>query len=75
MRHIHRGAFVAHIDDAYALGVRAHPNRHDVAAAQAEDAIDAACFEETRNHTRSRVHAEWGGCHRTASRACVCFFK
>ena len=47
--HIDRRAFVAHVDDADAFGVEAHPQRHDVAAAQGVDALDAALLQEARD--------------------------
>ena len=44
LRHVHGGALVAHIDDADAFGIEPHPDRHDVAAAQSEHALDATAF-------------------------------
>ena len=49
MRHIDRGALVAHVDDANAFGIEPHPDRHDVAPAQREHAVNAARFEEARD--------------------------
>jgi hypothetical protein len=43
LRHVDRGPLVADIDDPDALRIEAHPDRHDVAAAQGEDAVDPAC--------------------------------
>jgi len=45
MRHVDRSALVAHIDDRNAFLREPHPDRHDVAAAEPENAIDAARFE------------------------------
>src|SRR2546427_169210 len=42
---VHRGLLVAHVDDADPLLVAARVERHDVAAAQGEDALDAGRFE------------------------------
>jgi len=64
MGHVHGGALVADIDDADALGVDAHPHRHDVPAAQAEDPIDAARREETGHDSGGRVR---GKMHRIIS--------
>ena len=50
MRHIDRCALVAHIDDAYALGVELHPDRHDVAATQAIHPLHAPGLEKSGNH-------------------------
>ncbi len=49
VRHVHRGALVAHIDDAHAELVQVVPDRLDVAALQAEDAVDAAGDEKARD--------------------------
>ena len=49
MRHVHGGALVAHVDDADALLRDVVPDRLDVAALQAEDAVDAARLEEARD--------------------------
>ena len=49
MRHVNRGAFVAHVDDADALARDVVPDRLDVPALQAEDAVDAARFQEPRD--------------------------
>ena len=46
VRHVHRRAFVAHVDDAHAALRQLVPDRLDVAALQAEHAIDAARDEE-----------------------------
>jgi hypothetical protein len=53
--HVDGGALVAHVDDANAFGIDAHPDRHDVAAAKAEYAVDAALAQETGNHASARV--------------------
>ena len=53
--HVHGGAFVAHVDDRDALRIESHPDRHDVAAAQPEHAIDAAPLEEAGDDARDRV--------------------
>ncbi len=49
VRHVHRGAFVAHVDDAHVQLRQLVPDRLDVAALQAEDAVDAAGDEEAGN--------------------------
>src|SRR5262245_19548591 len=46
MRHVHRGAFVAHVDDAHVELCQVIPDRLDVAALQPEDAVDAARHQE-----------------------------
>jgi hypothetical protein len=46
LRHVDRGPLVAHVDDPNALCVKAHPDRHDVAAAQGKDPVDPAGPEE-----------------------------
>ena len=53
MRHVHRGALVAHVDDADALLRDVVPDRLDVPALQAEYAIDAARFEKSRDPGRA----------------------
>ena len=49
MRHVHGGALVAHVNDADALRIGAHPNRHDVAAAQGEDPVHPLCAQIPRD--------------------------
>src|SRR3974377_2599251 len=49
MRHVHGGAFVAHIDDLDTLARDMIPDGLDVAALQAEYTIDAARLEEAGN--------------------------
>ena len=49
VRHVHGRALVAHVDDADALPRDMVPDRLDVAALQAEDAVDAARFEKARD--------------------------
>jgi hypothetical protein len=65
MRHVDRGALVAHVDDADAAACHMIPDRLDVAALQAEDAIDAARLEEARDpgRTRGLVGIEVDGAH------------
>ena len=53
MRHVNGGAFVAHVDDADALARDVVPDRLDMAALQAEDAVDAARLEEARDPGRA----------------------
>ena len=59
VRHVDGRALVAHVDDRDALGIDAHPHRHDVAAAQAENAIDAARLEEARDDGGDAVVREF----------------
>src|SRR6185437_1222212 len=49
VRHVHGGAFVAHVDDADALTGDMVPDRLDVAALETEDAVDAARLQEFRD--------------------------
>ncbi len=63
MRHVDRGALVAHVDDADALGVEPHPDRHDVAAAQAEHPVDAARLQEAGDHRRGAVFGNGNHAH------------
>ena len=49
MRHVHGGAFVADIDDADAEPRDMVPDRLDMAALQAEDAVDAARLQKARD--------------------------
>ncbi len=49
VRHVHGRALVAHIDDAHTELRQVVPDRLDVAALQAEDAIDAAGDEKARD--------------------------
>ena len=53
VRHVDRGAFVAHVDDADALPRDVIPDRLDMAALQAEDAVDAARLEKARDPGRA----------------------
>src|SRR6185295_6466304 len=45
IRGVHCGLLVAHVDDADALLLAARVERHDVAAAESEDALDAGRLE------------------------------
>ena len=56
--HVHRGPFVAHVDDADAMGVEAHPDRHDVAAAESEDALDPTFLQKRGQRTQLRCAGE-----------------
>ena len=49
VRHVHGRAFVAHVDDADPEPRHVVPDRLDMTALQAEDAIDAARLEEARD--------------------------
>ena len=53
MRHVHRGPFVAHVDDANAAARDVIPDRLDMAALQPEDAVDAARREKPRDPGRA----------------------
>ncbi len=46
LRHVDRRALVADVDDLDALGIEAHEQRHDVAAAQGEDPLDARALSD-----------------------------
>ena len=52
VRHVHGGAFVPHVDDTDALPRHVVPDRLDMAALQAEDAIDAAAFRTAQSRRR-----------------------
>ncbi len=69
VRHMDGRAFVAHVDDADALARHMIPDRLDMAALQAEDAVDAARFEKTRDPGRARgfVGIEVDGAHVSGS--------
>ena len=54
VRHVDGGTLVAHVDDADALARGMVPDRLDVAALQAEDAVDASRHQEP---ARSRPHS------------------
>jgi hypothetical protein len=47
MGHVNSGTFIAYINQANAVGIQAHPNRHDVAAAQTIDPLDALADQKT----------------------------
>ncbi len=66
LRHMYRGALVAHIDDADAFEIGAHPDRHDVAAAQREYAIHASCPQEPRDNGRAAIVRQLHGIFLTA---------
>ena len=50
MRHVHRGAFVPHVDDLNAMRVQRHPYGHDVAAAQTVNPCHTLAFDKSGNH-------------------------
>ncbi len=49
VRHMHGGALVADVDDADALACDMVPDRLDVPALKAEDAVDAALLQKARD--------------------------
>jgi hypothetical protein len=49
--HMNGSAFVSDVDDANAFSVDPHPYRHDVAAAQTENAVYAARLEKSGDLT------------------------
>ena len=53
MGHVDGRSFVPNINDANAFGVQPHPDRHDVAAAQAKHPVHAPLFKKPRDHGRS----------------------
>ncbi len=53
VRHMDRGAFVAHVDDADALPRHVIPDRLDMPALQPEDPVDAARLEKARDPGRA----------------------
>ena len=53
VRHMDRGAFVAHVDDADALPRDVIPDRLDMPALQPEDPVDAARLEKAGNPRRA----------------------
>ena len=50
VRHVDGGPLIAHINDADALCVQAHPDRHDVSAAQPVHTLHAAAAQKTCDH-------------------------
>jgi hypothetical protein len=60
---VHGRALVAHVDDADTFRVEAHPDRHDVPAAQGKHALDAARLEypcnTSRDAIRRKFHHGW----------------
>ena len=54
MGHVDSGPLVAHVDDADALGVQPHPDRHDVAATQGKHPVHTAGLQKAR-HERGRT--------------------
>jgi hypothetical protein len=45
----HCSTFIAHINDANTLDIQAHPDRHDVPAAQGKYAVNIARLEKSRH--------------------------
>ncbi len=60
MRHVHGGAFVAHVDDSHAAYPELVPDRLDVAALQAEDTVDAARDQEIDDQFSDGFRPGWG---------------
>ena len=52
-------------DEADAFRIDAHPDRHDVAAAQREHAVHSAGLEETGDHRRRAVFGNLWCIHRS----------
>ena len=53
VRHVDRGAFVAHVDDPDSLPRHVIPDRLDMPALQPEDPVDATRLEEACNPGRA----------------------
>ena len=53
--HVHCRPFIAHVDDADAVGVKAHPDRHDVPAAEGKDALDATLLQKPRHEIGNAI--------------------
>ncbi len=61
LRHVDGGPLVAHVDDLNALRVEAHPDRHDVAATEGKDALDAPGLEGPGDDGRNAVGRDLHG--------------
>ena len=55
MGHVNSGTFIAHIDETDAVGVQAHPNRHDVTAAQSIDPFNALADQKPGDQVGNRM--------------------
>jgi hypothetical protein len=67
MRHIDRCALITHINNLDAFCIQPHPDGHDVAAAQAKDALDALTFKVTGNQCCDGLFMDYGRGHGTYS--------
>ena len=61
LRHVDGGTLVADIDDADAFRIEPHPDRHDVAAAQREHALDATTLQETCDQVGGAIRRDFHG--------------
>ena len=59
LRHMNGRAFVANIDDLDAFGIQSHPDRHDMAAAQREDAFDTAPLQQTCDQVGGAIRQDF----------------
>src|SRR5258707_15509635 len=55
LSHVNGGAFVAHVNDANFFCVKPHPDRHDMASAEGEHALDAALLQQARDEAGSAI--------------------
>jgi hypothetical protein len=55
VRHVSRGALVAHMNYADAFCIGRHPDRHDVSTAERSDALGDAIFGGSANLGRANV--------------------
>ena len=53
VRHVHRGAFIANVDDADTLPGNVVPDRLNVAALKPKNAVDAARLQKAGNPGRA----------------------
>jgi hypothetical protein len=63
MRHIHRGALIAYVNDTNALGIEPHPDGHDVSPAEGKYSIDLAGFQKSCDQCRRTLGGNMGCAH------------
>jgi hypothetical protein len=63
MRHIHRSALIAYVNDTNTLGIEPHPDGHDVSAAEGKHPINLAGFKKSCDQCRCTLGGNMGCAH------------
>jgi hypothetical protein len=57
--HVNGGTLVANVDDPNSLRIETHPDRHDVAAAESENASDPTSLQKAGDQVGSAIRQDF----------------